>query len=58
VQFSETGRDLHGVSALPVLIQEAVDQRPVLLLAVRELAGRPAATAPERCRAPAVLVRA
>jgi hypothetical protein len=47
VQFSETRRDLHCVAALPVLIEEAVDQWPVLLLAVRELVGRPAAATTE-----------
>jgi hypothetical protein len=52
VRFVQRCRDVDGVTAITVLIEEETDQRPVLLFASVELGGRPAATAMEGRSAP------
>jgi hypothetical protein len=52
VRFAQRCRDVDGVTALPVLIEEEADQRSVLLFAGVELGSSPAATAMEGRGAP------
>jgi hypothetical protein len=49
--------DLYRIAALLMLIEEIVDQPPVLPLVVSELGSRPAATATHRRRATSTVVR-
>ncbi|HEY4700576.1 MAG TPA: hypothetical protein VIH64_01730, partial [Streptosporangiaceae bacterium] len=57
MRFAQRCRDVDGVTALPVLIEEEADQRPVLLFAGVELGSGSAATAMEGRGATSVLVR-
>jgi hypothetical protein len=57
VRFAQRCRDVDGVAALPVLIEEEADQRSVLLFAGVELGSGSAATAMEGRGATSVLVR-
>jgi hypothetical protein len=52
VRFAQRCRDVDGVTALPVLIEEEADQRSVPLFASVELSRSPTATAMEGRGAP------
>jgi hypothetical protein len=54
VAFAGTGParcDLYRIAAMPMLIEEMMNQPPILPLVVSELGGSPAAAATHRCRA-------